>query len=77
MLFCAQDLGVILSINPNYWNSTQQFPCGPSKLVDEPVCDYELHGLQVRVVARCFGHSCKSVWTQSQPHTANLMHSPI
>jgi hypothetical protein len=44
-----QELAIVLELNEEIYNSTTLFPCGASQLVDEPgICDYALHGLQVR-----------------------------
>lgn len=70
---CLQDLGVILRLNPALWNSTEEFPCGPSRHVDEPVCDYMLHGLQVRRRAHPVLGECIT-WGTLQPVHQLVMH---
>eukprot|EP00798_Chlamydomonas_sp_ICE-L_P027244 gene27244-2499_t len=45
----GSEMTLTISMDPAYWNDTSQFPCGPSRLVEQDgVCDYALHGLQVR-----------------------------
>ena len=43
-------MALVLSVNPSQWNNPDKFPCGPSQWVpwNPAVCDYQLHGLQVR-----------------------------
>ena len=43
-------MALVLSVNPSQWNNPDKFPCGPSLWVpwNPAVCDYQLHGLQVR-----------------------------